>query len=152
MAVIYIGVGSNQGDRHENIQRSRLRLGDAGVNVRRVSPLYETAAECKPGQSAPNYLNAVFEAETLLDPEDLLDALEKVERDLGRRSKGDWAPRSIDLDILLYADRIVETDRLKIPHPEMAGRWFVLKPLADLAPDVVHPGLKKTIRELLNSL
>jgi len=71
---------------------------------------------------------------------------------MGRRSKSDWAPRAIDLDILLYADRITDSDRLKIPHPKIQNRWFVLKPLADLVPDMVHPVLKKTMNELLEFL
>lgn len=152
MAITYIGVGSNLGDRHENIQRSRRLLGDSGAHVRRVSPLYETPAECKPGQTAPDFINAVFEVETDLDPPALLDLLESVEKRMGRRSKSDWAPRAIDLDILLYADRITDSDRLKIPHPKIQNRWFVLKPLADLVPDMVHPVLKKTMNELLEFL
>lgn len=147
---VYIGVGSNLGDRHENIERSRRRLGQSGAHVRRVSPLYETQALLKPGQpSQPDFLNAVFEVETVLDPERLLDLLETIERDLGRTRKGDWSPRPIDLDILLYENRVVDSPRLKIPHPEMTRRLFVLKPLADLAKDVVHPVLKKTIKEIL---
>ncbi|HEX5037541.1 MAG TPA: 2-amino-4-hydroxy-6-hydroxymethyldihydropteridine diphosphokinase, partial [bacterium] len=123
---------------------------DAGAHVRRVSPLYETEAVLKPGQPPqPNFLNGVFEVETDLEPERLLDLLEAIERDLGRARKGDWSPRPVDLDILFYDDRVVSTDRLKIPHPGLAGRLFVLKPLADLAPDMVHPVLKKTIKELL---
>ena len=148
--LVYIGVGSNQGDRHENIEGSRRRLDDSGAHVRRVSPLYETEAELRTGQPGqPEFLNGVFEVETGLDPERLLDLLETIERELGRTKKGDWSPRPIDLDILLYEDRVVATDRLTIPHPELAGRLFALKPLADLAPDVVHPVLKKTIKELL---
>jgi 2-amino-4-hydroxy-6-hydroxymethyldihydropteridine diphosphokinase len=150
MPIVYIGVGSNQGDRHENIEGSRRRLGQSGAHVRRVSPLYETEALLKPGQPPqPDFLNAVFEVETVLDPERLLDLLETIERGLGRSNKGDWSPRTIDLDILLYEDRVVDSPRLKIPHPEMAHRSFVLKPLADLARDVMHPVLKKTIKEIL---
>jgi 2-amino-4-hydroxy-6-hydroxymethyldihydropteridine diphosphokinase len=150
MSIVYIGVGSNQGDRHENIEGSRRRLNDAGAHVRRVSPLYETQAVLQPGQSEqPNFLNGVFEVETGLDPERLLDLLETIERQLGRTSKKDWAPRPVDLDILLYEGRILATDRLRIPHPLMSERWFVLKPLADLAPDMVHPVESKTIKELL---
>lgn len=148
--IVYIGVGSNQGDRHENIERSRSRLGQSGAHVRRVSPLYETQALLKPGQpSQPDFLNGVFEVETVLDPERLLDLLETIERELGRTGKGDWSPRTIDLDILLYENLVLDSPRLKIPHPEMTRRGFVLKPLADLAKDVVHPVLKKTIKEIL---
>jgi 2-amino-4-hydroxy-6-hydroxymethyldihydropteridine diphosphokinase len=150
MAIAYIGVGSNLGDRHENISRSRRRLDDAGAHVRRFSPLYETQAMLQPRQPPqPDFLNGVFEIETELEPESLLDLLETIERALGRTRKDDWSPRPIDLDILLYENRVVSTARLKIPHPEMQKRWFVLKPLADLAPDVVHPVSGKTIKELL---
>jgi len=150
MPIVYIGVGSNQGDRHENIEGSRRRLGQSGAHARRVSPLYETQAVVKPGQPVqPDFLNAVFEVETGLDPERLLDLLETIERELGRSQKGDWSPRTIDLDILLYENLVLDSPRLKVPHPEMVRRPFVLKPLADLAPDVVHPVLRKTIKEIL---
>src|SRR5262245_11273200 len=128
MAIVYIAVGSNQGGRRENIERSRRRLDDAGAHVRRISPLYETEAVLHPGQPPqPDLLNAVFEVETQLGPEPLLDLLETIERDLGRTRKGDWSPRPIDLDILLYEDLIMATRRLTIPHRRMSERWFVLK-------------------------
>lgn len=107
----------------------------------------------KAGQpSQPDFLNAVFEVETDLTPESFLDLLETIERDLGRSRKGDWSLRPIDLDILLFEGRVVVTNRLKVPHPGMENRWFVLKPLADLVPDVVHPVLEKTIWELFEAL
>jgi 2-amino-4-hydroxy-6-hydroxymethyldihydropteridine diphosphokinase len=158
MPIVYIAVGSNQGDRHENIEGARSRLGQSGAHTRRVSPLYETQAVVKQGiptgiprnpSANPPFLNGVFEVETDLQPERLLDLLETIERDLGRTGKGDWSPRPIDLDILLYDDLVIRSPRLTIPHPEMARRWFVLKPLADLAPDVVHPVLNRTIKEIL---
>jgi 2-amino-4-hydroxy-6-hydroxymethyldihydropteridine diphosphokinase len=153
MPIVYIAVGSNQGDRHENIEGSRRCLERTGAHVRRVSPVYETEAQLKPGEPPqPDFLNAVFEVETGLDPERLLDLLEAIERDLGRTRKGDWVPRPIDLDILLYEDLVIASPRLKIPHPEMAKRWFVLKPLADLAPDVVHPVTGKSIRDMFLAL
>jgi len=153
MAIVYLGVGSNQGDRYENIEGSRRRLDAAGAHVRRVSPLYETEAKLRPGQpNQPDFLNAVFEIETTLDPEPLLDLLEEIERGLGRTHKENWSPRPIDLDILLFEDCVIKTNRLKIPHLEMKNRWFVLKPLADLVPDVVHPVLEKTIWELFQAL
>jgi 2-amino-4-hydroxy-6-hydroxymethyldihydropteridine diphosphokinase len=153
MPIVYIGVGSNQGDLHKNIQKAAQEIGDAGALVKRLSPFYSNPALCKPRQAPqPDFLNAVFELETDLSPESLLDVLETVERRFGRTRKSDWSPRALDLDILLYDDRVIETEKLKIPHPEMKSRDFVLKPLADLAPDVMHPVLKKNIRTLLQEL
>lgn len=152
MPLVYIGVGSNIGDRYGQIDTARFFLEKKGITIKRVSPLYETEAVCKPGERQPKFINGVFEAETDLSPEALLDLLEQVERNMGRFRKGDWTPRTIDLDILFYGDRVVDSPRLKIPHPEIADRWFVLKPLSDLAPDLLHPVLKKTVKELLENL
>lgn len=152
MPLVYIGVGSNIGDRYGQIDTAQFFLEKKGITIKRVSPLYETEAVCKPGERQPKFINGVFEAETELSPEALLDLLEQVERNMGRFRKGDWTPRTIDLDILFYGDQVVDSPRLKIPHPEIASRWFVLKPLADLAPDLLHPVLKKTVGELLDKL
>lgn len=137
MILSYIGVGSNLGDREKNITRSREQLERRGIRILRVSPLYESEAVKRPADQTdhPPYLNGVFEIETALSPEELLNQLEEVERHLGRISKGDWSPRTIDLDILLYGDCVVDTDRLKVPHPEIQHRWFVWKPLRDLIQD-----------------
>ena len=152
MTVVYIGVGSNIGDRYGQIDTAQFFLEKKGITIKRVSPPYETEAVCKPGERQPKFINGVFEVETDLSPEALLDLLEGIERNVGRFHKGDWTPRTIDLDILFYGDQIIDSPRLKIPHPEIANRWFVLKPLSDLAPDFPHPLLKKTIRELLDKL
>ena len=151
MNIVYIGIGSNLGDRWGNIQRAKWLLeGERGkVVVKRTSPLYETEALCRPGQTMPNFVNGVWEVETDLSPEALLQSLEVVEKLLGREGKGEWVSRPIDLDILFYSDQVFESQRLKIPHPESERRWFVLKPLSDLAPDLVHPISKKTIKEIL---
>ncbi len=154
MSLIYLGVGSNLGDRFGQIEQVRSLLDRNEVRVLRISPLYETAALLRFDASKPQppYINGVFEAETILDPEALLSVLERIERMMGRTGKGDWEPRSMDLDVLFYADRCVETERLRVPHPGIPERWFVLKPLADLVPDMVHPITKKTVRELLDAL
>lgn len=130
--IAYLGVGSNLGDRVAFINQSRKKLEESGIRVLRTSPLYETEALCKPGQTMPPFMNGAFEIETSLSPEQLLEVLKKIEKDMGRESKGDWKPRPIDLDILLYDDLIIDTPDLKIPHPEMGKREFVLKPLLDL--------------------
>jgi len=147
----YVGVGSNLGNRQENIQKAQSLLNQKSIRVLRVSPFYETEALCRPAQTMPAFLNSVFEIETDLVPEDLLLQLEQVEKNMGRIKKGDWQPRTIDLDILLYGDQVISTDRLKIPHPEMEKRWFVLKPLSDLIPEFKHPNpmIGKTIKEIL---
>ncbi|MBI2982176.1 MAG: 2-amino-4-hydroxy-6-hydroxymethyldihydropteridine diphosphokinase [Deltaproteobacteria bacterium] len=148
MTTAYIGVGSNLGDRSENIEKSRRLLIAADITVRRVSPLYESKALCRPGETMPDFVNGVFEIETNLSPEELLDRLEMVEGELGRKEKGNWQPRVIDLDLLLYGNEVIQTARLKAPHPEIERRWFVLKPLVDLNPELRHPVTKKTMEEL----
>ncbi len=152
MTTVYLGVGSNLGGRYKNIETARQLLEQRMISVKRVSPLYETEAVCKPGQSMPPFVNGVFEIETDLSPDELLKSLEGVEKIMGRNHKGDWGPRPIDLDILFYGDSVVESERLRIPHPEIANRWFILRPLADLAPDLKHPMLGKTIHDLLRNI
>ncbi len=161
MTKVYVGVGSNVGDRSGNVDLARFYLEKKGIQVKRTSPLYETEAICKgggsgeksaqpsPAQTMPKFLNGVFEIETDLLPEALREELEHVERLCGRNRKGDWQSRTMDLDILIYGDKVFDSQRLKVPHPAIEKRWFVLKPLADLAPDLVHPILKTTIKEIL---
>ncbi len=146
---IFIGAGSNLGDRAASIDQAKVLLAKAGIVIVGSSPVYETPALTRLGAKMPDFLNAVLEVRTDLAPLELLDTLESVERTMGRQHKGDWAPRTIDLDLLLYGDMVLQSPRLILPHPGMADRWFVLKPLADLAPDVMHPLKKKTIKELL---
>ena len=148
----FIALGANLGDREANIRRALAAL-DAGPDIRvaQVSPLLENPAVGGPPDS-PVFLNAVAEIETSLEPEPLLDRLLEIERQMGRVRKHKWEPRVIDLDILLYGDRIVQTPTLQIPHPLMHERPFVLEPLARIAPDVVHPVTSKSIVELLRSL
>jgi 2-amino-4-hydroxy-6-hydroxymethyldihydropteridine diphosphokinase len=104
------------------------------------------------GDDAPPFLNAVAEAHTTLDAHSLLRRMLEIERDLGRQRREKWEPRTIDLDLLLYGNQIISTDDLLVPHPLLHERRFVLQPLAEIAPDLVHPTLQMTIAGLLENL
>lgn len=147
----YIGIGSNLGSPVENCRNSITALRDyPRISLTARSPFYKTEPE---GIAEQNwFINAVVKISTELEPEELLDSLLQIETAMGRVRKEKWGPRIIDLDILLYEDRIIKMEKLKIPHPEMAKRRFVLQPLSELAPDLVHPELGKTIEELLREL
>lgn len=151
-----VGLGSNLGDRAATIARA-LELLDAEprIAVRAVSSLIETPALIAPGSPAqPDYLNGAAAIETDLSPRDLLGALLRIERSLGReRSAGErWAARTIDLDLLLYAGRVLDEPGLVVPHPRMHEREFVLAPLAEVAAGAAHPTLGLTVRALLDRL
>ena len=151
MARVFLGIGTNEGDRLANISRAAQAFAASGV-VHLIQ--MATIAETPPlGPTQRDYLNTVIEVETTLSPQELLGCVKRLEQQLGRApSPQRWGPRIIDVDILLYADRIVEEERLTIPHPRMQARRFVLEPLAQLAPDLVHPVLKRTMQELLEAL
>jgi 2-amino-4-hydroxy-6-hydroxymethyldihydropteridine diphosphokinase len=143
LATAYIGLGSNLGDRGENLPRALERLGAARVStIRETDPVGVT--------EQPRFLNAVAELETDLPPRALLDRLLEIERDLGRdrESEERWGPRAIDLDLLLYDDEVIDEPGLTVPHPRLAERRFVLEPLAELAPDLVLPD-GRAIKDLL---
>jgi len=144
----YIGLGSNVGDRVYFLQHAVFRLGRTeGFRIRKISPLYETDPLYKEDQ--PSFLNGVLEAETILSPEALLRMLKQVERELGRGVRETWGPREIDLDLLSYGDLVIETSPLSVPHPRLHERDFVLIPLAEIAPDWIHPKFKKSVKSLL---
>jgi 2-amino-4-hydroxy-6-hydroxymethyldihydropteridine diphosphokinase len=147
METVYLSLGANMGERAENIARAIEALDARGVRVTRESSLYETEPVKMASQGW--FLNCVVEAETVLAPEALMRALLEIERSLGRERRVLHGDRPIDVDILLYGASVVRTNEVEIPHPRMADRRFVLAPFAEIAPEAVHPVVKKTIAELL---
>src|SRR5665213_259470 len=152
IAKAYIALGANLGDRRKNLDDAIALLhATAGVHVTAVSSFLENPAVGGPADS-PAFLNAVAEIETSLSPIELLHRLLDIERALGRIRQEKWGPRTIDLDLLLYADQVEDTPELILPHPRLAERRFVLQPLAEIAPRLIVPGLRKRVDELLAEL
>ncbi|MDH4416414.1 MAG: 2-amino-4-hydroxy-6-hydroxymethyldihydropteridine diphosphokinase [Acidovorax sp.] len=134
-SLAYVGLGANLGEREATLRNALTALGQCpGTRVLRVSPLYGSAPVDAGG---PDYLNAVAEVATTLTPEALLQALQAIEQSAGRERPYRNAPRTLDLDILWFGDRVIDTPDLTVPHPRMAERAFVLRPLADLVPERV---------------
>lgn len=150
--VAYIGLGSNLGPREKNIAAALNALQRThGVRVEAASELYETDPVGGP-DGQPKFINGAARLKTTLPPDRLLAILQQIELSLGRRPGPHWGPREIDLDLLLYDDLILSTENLTIPHPLMHERRFVLLPLTEIAPDVVHPTLQMTARGLRDAL
>lgn len=150
MAIAYIGIGSNLGNRQKNCSRAIEMLEMRGIVVKKRSSLYETKPRGVADQ--PQFINMVLEVETGLEPYDLLRTLKDIEREIGRRETFKWGPRIIDLDILLFDNLFLRDNFLQIPHPLMHERDFVLKPLCEIAPDKIHPLLKVKMCDLLQRL
>lgn len=147
MPRVFVAVGSNLGDRRQNLATARNALArTAGIRGLKMSPVYET--EPVGGPSQGKFLNAVWEIETSLSAREFLKKLLGIEETMGRVRTEKNAPRVIDLDILFYGSEIIEEPGLSVPHPRLHERLFVLTPLKDLAPDWVHPKLNQTVREL----
>jgi len=145
--IVYISLGSNLGDRASTLARAIAAMNAAGIRVARQSPFYVTEPVGAPGQAY--FLNAVVEAETSLLPLQLLHALLKIERELGRRRITPRGPRTIDLDLLFYSSSVIRSRELEVPHPRLIERRFVLVPMARIAPEFRHPTLHKSVAQLL---
>jgi 2-amino-4-hydroxy-6-hydroxymethyldihydropteridine diphosphokinase len=150
LKIVYIALGSNVGDRAENLRLARERIDAPDLRVLRASSIYETAP--RDVENQPWFLNQVIECETDLFPRQLLTRLQRIEREMGRKRRVVRGPREIDLDILLYGDVVMKAPELEVPHPRLTERRFVLEPLAELVPEKRHPGTRRTMRELLGGV
>lgn len=148
MATVYFSIGSNVGDRNYYLTAAVARLAERVGEISALSSLYETAPWGFASEHA--FLNAAVAVKTDLTPGRVLSATLQIEKELGRirQSDGCYHDRTVDIDLLLYDDRVIRTDRLTLPHPLMHLREFVLEPLAEIAPDAVHPGFGKTVAAL----
>lgn len=145
---IYLLLGSNLGDRETNLGMARSLIENSLGTIIQSSSIYESAAWGKEDQ--PDFLNQVIKIQTQINPHALLEKLAWAETSLGRLREVKWGERIIDIDILFYENEIIEEEKLTIPHPGIPIRRFTLLPLSEIAPDLIHPLLKKSIRELLD--
>jgi 2-amino-4-hydroxy-6-hydroxymethyldihydropteridine diphosphokinase len=146
---VFIAIGSNLGDRLENIARAEQGLSES-VEITGRSQVYETPPQYVVNQ--PSFLNLAVRGTPKMEPRPLLEALKRLEVSLGRQPGPRNGPRLIDLDILCFGERQIDTDELTLPHPRIQERYFVLQPLLDLDPNMRHPTIDKTMRQLLNEL
>src|SRR3990172_1580725 len=146
----YLALGSNVGDRLENLRRACAALESRGIRLRRASSIYETEPVDFLEQGW--FLNGVIEVETTLEPARLLDALQQIEREMGRERLRPNGPRTLDLDILLYKDCVIREEGLVVPHPRLNERRLVLEPLREIAPFLELPLLRRTAEQLCREL
>lgn len=147
--VVYLGLGTNVGDREQNLGRALEFLGKK-ISALRRAPLYETKAVGFVDQA--NFLNTVVAGQTTILPEELLQFVKQIEKAVGRVERFHWGPREIDIDILFYGDQVIDSPDLTIPHPRLTERDFALQPLFDLNPNFVHPGNHQTVADLLAAI
>lgn len=151
MAIAYLGLGSNIGDREKSLNNAIAKLSEVpGIQVTKISSKYETKPYGKTDQ--PDFMNMAVEVDTNLTPLDLLETVLGIEHELGRVRTEVWGPRSIDIDVLLYEDLELKLTDLKVPHPEMHLRSFVLDPLNEIAPKREHPTLQMTVEKIKEQL
>lgn len=149
---VYILLGSNMGDREKNLSASLAKLETVpGLEIVAVSGIYLSEAEQMEGEN-PHFMNQVVKGDYQYLPNEFLDSLEQIEKQLGRTDKGKKQLRTIDLDILLFGDRIIETERLSIPHRELLNRPFAMVPLLQIEPDLIHPVTKRPVAEFLSDV
>lgn len=147
---VFLSIGSNIGGKEKNCFIAVEKLKLSGIIINKISPVYKT--EPWGFKNQPDFVNIALEVFTTLPSIELLCLLKKIEKEMGRKTSVRYGPRIIDIDIIFYDDLIYESDELIIPHPLMHKRYFILKPLSDIAPDFVHPVLNLTVKELLDKL
>ncbi len=148
---VYLGLGSNLGDREAYIERALDSLEDTGLcRITAISPVYETRPFGEPDQS--NFLNFVLEIETGFDISGMLGSCKTIERFVGRIKRSKWGPREIDIDILLFNNEVFESESLSIPHKDLINRDFFLKPILDINPGIIHPATGEALNSFYNQL
>ncbi len=147
--MVYLGLGSNIGDRKENLKKAIDYLSQR-IRITMQSSIYDT--EAMENREQPRFLNMVCQCKTMLKPHDLLVLVEAIERKMGRQPNSHNAPRIIDIDILFYGEEVIDTPDLIIPHASFPNRAFALVPMAEIAPDLVHPATKKTMSTMLKEI
>lgn len=150
MKTAFVALGSNLGDRFENLSAAVHKMEAPDLKVQGASRIYET--EPREDLNQPWFLNQVVQIQTSLFPRQLLRRLKKIERQMGRVVTRPKGPRKIDLDLLFYDRAVIQTAEIEIPHPKLSERRFVLEPLAELAPELRHPVSRKTVREMLKEV
>jgi len=150
MPRVFLSLGSNLGNRKDYLNKAIEKLRQNNLKITKISNIIETEPYGHKEQG--EFLNMALEAETDLKPSELMQLIFKIEEDLGRKRTLKWEPRVIDIDIIFYDSLVVDELNLKIPHPDMQNRLFVLKPMQEIAPHFIHPVFKKSIKELLEEL